>query len=99
VPVCFRGGAAIVITEAIIDGALSFLQFLFSAFPDDSLTYPDLAGIGTTMGNMVGPFNTILPASELAETMGLTLTVVVPAMLVYRLSMFVWGKIPVLGGS
>lgn len=85
------------ITEAIVSGGLLLLRGLFDLFPDDSLDYPAVDGFGAMLGDLVGPFDALVPLHELADTLAITVTVLLPGMLVYRGIMFVWGKVPVFG--
>jgi len=82
------------ITEAVIFLLLTFLTFVLGLLPDDTLSWPEAENIGEFFGNAAGPLDVWFPVSELVAVTTLTLTVVLPAMLVYRLAMWLWTLLP-----
>lgn len=83
--------------DLLIEGTFSLLGGLLSLLPDDSIDYPSTASYGSFMGQMVGPWDAIFPIAEFATITTLTVTVIAPAVFAYRLSLWVYGKIPVIG--
>lgn len=83
-----------VITEAIAGAVLGLLRTVLGFLPDDMIDYPNVFGIGTTFGNMVGPFDSIAPVHEIVDVLDVSLSVVIPALLVFKLTVWLYGKIP-----
>lgn len=75
-------------------GLFQLVGFVIGLFPDDSITWPDATGFGGYVGNLVGPLNVWLPIAEVVACLALTLTVVLPALLTYRLAMWLWTLLP-----
>lgn len=82
----------------IVIAVFELLTLVLSFLPDDTLNYPDVTSFGSVVGGIVGPFDLLFPVSEVAAVTVLSLTVVAPALLTYRLVMWLWKKIPVVGG-
>ena len=82
------------ITEAIIVALLGLVSFVLSLLPDDTLDWPESSGVAAFFGDIAGPFDVWLPVTETVTVTALTITVVLPALLVYRLAMWVWTLLP-----
>jgi len=83
-----------VIVEAVLRLLMGLVGFLLGLLPDDTVTWPEAENIGEFFGDIAGPFDAWLPVSETVAVTALTLTVVLPALLVYRLSMWLWTLLP-----
>jgi len=82
------------ITDLIVRGLLALVAFLLALLPDDTVTWPEASSYGSYVGALVGPLDALLPVSEVAAITVLTVTVIMPALLVYRLSMWLWTLLP-----
>lgn len=87
------------ILDLLVGAVFGLLEWVLSLLPTDSIPWPDVTNFGTTVGEMVGPLDAIVPVAETAAVTVLTVTVVAPGVLVFRLTMWLWGKIPVIGGG
>jgi len=83
-----------VITEAVIRALLGLVGFLISLLPNDTVSWPEAESIGAFFGDIAGPFDVWLPVSEMVAVTAITLTVVLPVLFVYRLSMWLWTLLP-----
>lgn len=82
------------VTELLIELVLGLVAFLLGLFPDDTVDWPDGQGMGQWVGALVGPLDRMLPLAEIVAVLVVTVTVVMPAMLVYRLAMWLWTILP-----
>lgn len=85
------------IFDAVISWALGSVEWLFSLLPVDTIDWPDVTGFGTWAGLKIGTLNPLIPAEEVSAILVLTVGVVVPAVLIFRLTLWLYGKIPVIG--
>lgn len=83
----------------LIMGVFELITFLLSLLPNTTISYPDVEAYGATVGDIVGPLNALLPIAELATVTVLTVTVLAPAVLLFRLIMWLWKLVPVVGGG
>lgn len=82
------------ITEAVLFLLLTVVTFLIGLLPADTVSWPEAESVGAFFGDIAGPFDVWLPVSEAVAVTTLTLTIVLPALLVYRLAMWLWTLLP-----
>lgn len=87
------------ITTAILTAFLGTAEFLIGLFPLDPVEWPEAQRFGIWAGAIVGPLNALLPVAETAAVTALTVTVVLPVLLVYWLAMWLWTLLPIPGGG
>lgn len=87
------------IPDLLIAGFLGLVAFLIGLLPEDPVTWPDVSGFGSTVGGFVGPLNGTLPIVEFVSMVTITVTVVLPALIVYKTVMWLWGVVPKPGGG
>lgn len=87
------------IVEYLLEFVLGTLGYVLDLLPDDTVPWPDGDGYGQWIGALVGPMNAIAPLSEMATIIALTVTVVLPAVATFRIAVWVWGMVPVIGGK
>lgn len=85
------------LVEWIVEWSLGFLSTLLGLLPEDGVSWPDGNGLGSWLGEAMGPMDSVMPVAEMVDVTLLTVNVVFPAMVVFRLTMFIYGKIPVVG--
>lgn len=85
------------IFNSIITWAFGSVEWLFSLLPEDTIDWPDVEGYGSWAGTKIGTLNPLIPAEELAAIITLTVGVVVPAVLIFRVTLWIYGKLPVVG--
>ena len=85
------------IPEKAIEWSLGLVEWFLSLLPDDSIGWPDASSLGTWLGESMGPMNGVLPVTEMVAIYGIMVNVVIPVTIVYRLSLWTYGKIPVVG--
>ena len=82
------------VTQLLVDVLLGLVSFLLDLLPDDTVTWPQASSFGMWAGSLVGPLNTWLPLAEFVAVTTITITVVLPALLIYRLAMWLWTLLP-----
>lgn len=82
------------IVSLLIDWLFRAVASLLSFLPDDSISWPSTLGIGTTIGEIAGPADPLLPVAEFALFTELTAQTVLPIYLGYRLSFWLYDKLP-----
>lgn len=82
------------VTELVTTTLLGVVGFIISLLPLDTISWPNAANFGPYVGGLVGPLDSWLPVTETVTVMALTITVVLPALFVYRLSMWLWTLLP-----
>lgn len=87
------------ITEAVTVALLFVVEFVVGLLPDDPVSWPSAAGLGEDLGAYAGPLNKVLPLVEFVTMVTVTVTVVLPALIVYKTVMWLWGVVPKPGGG
>lgn len=87
------------VVELLLVAVFELITFLFELLPNTTIDYPDVEAYGASVGEIVGPLNAMLPIAEFATVTVLTVTVLAPAVLLFRLIMWLWKLIPVIGGG
>lgn len=88
------------ITDLIWQPIYAILNAVFAALPTASLasTFGTVYAKAYDLGEGLGGWNTVLPASEVAWAIFAIVGVFFPAVVTYKLANWVWRHIPDLGG-
>lgn len=85
----------------ILDGIFfalgSLMRWVAGLLPVGTLTLPSAADVGTWIGTYGGPFDKVIPLHEAVLFAVILLTVWVPSMVVYTLTLWAYKHLPVLG--
>jgi hypothetical protein len=87
------------IVELLLVALMGTVEFVLSLLPVDPVTWPEAEAFGVWAGALVGPLNSLLPMAEFVAVLTLTVSVVLPAIIVYRLAMWLWGLLPIPGSG
>lgn len=88
------------IVSAIIGLVVTLVGTAFSALPTSSLASV-FSGLNTNaydLGQMLGNYNMLLPASEITSALASILAVLVPGLIAYHLANWTYRHVPQLGG-
>lgn len=87
------------IVELLAGIVFGTLAFVIGLLPSDSVPWPDASAIGPWIGGLVGPLDAMLPVAETITVLVITVTIVLPALLVYRVAMWMWTLLPIPGSG
>lgn len=87
------------IVGAILLLAGWLLETVTSPLPTESLDLPSGSSLASSWGAQVGPINGFVPVDDVFAAIDLTLTLWLPAVLVYLGVNWIYRHIPVLGGG
>ncbi len=89
------------IIGAIIDLITGVLGFVFDLLPQSSLGILSLGSYSATLTNVgyrMGSFNTFVPVVFILSTLTTVMSVVLPAVIVYKVANWTWKHIPNIAG-
>lgn len=85
------------ITELIVVWLLALPTWLLSKLPEDEVPgFPDGEGVSAWFAGPLGALEPVLPISEFVDVVGVSLTVVGPAVLTVKLVIWIWFMLPVI---
>lgn len=85
------------ITDAVLTLAAAVLSWLSGLLPVATITLPSAADLSTWMGTYAGPFDKLIPLSEMLTFAVVLLTVWVPSALTYTVVVWVYKHLPFFG--
>lgn len=90
------------VIELVLDVLLGLLTLVLEAIPDATLPViatNALNDLATEIGGALGGLDGMLPISEVAVFVVWVLGTYVPIVAAYKVSVWVWGHLPVIGNG
>lgn len=84
------------IFEAVIVTFIDLVSWLLGLLPADSFDWPDATVWKNRLAVRVGGLDAVFPLSETAQVLEELVTVALPVLMSFRLSLFIWFMLPVI---
>lgn len=85
-------GAVLMMVSKLLTGLIGLLPAA-----GDSFDLPPASNVSSAIGTRIGPFDRVAPMHEGFAALWFVLSVLFPPLFAYRIAVWVWSRLPIIG--